>query len=130
VPFRRVNGFDPRFFYSMEESDLSWRLLDAGWSIWYSADLRAFHPRTAPSRHEGYATLTARNRLWMAWRSLPVPVLVGYLIIWTIAAAVRGAPLREVLSGYREASAARPTRHPIRWRTVVRMTLLGRPPVV
>jgi hypothetical protein len=66
----------------------------------------------------------------MAWRSLPVPVLVGYLIIWTIAAAVRGAPLREVLSGYREASAARPTRHPIRWRTVVRMTLLGRPPVV
>jgi GT2 family glycosyltransferase len=128
--FLGVDGFDPRFFYSMEESDLSWRLLDAGWSIWYSADLKVFHPRTAPSRHHGYAMLTARNRLWMAWRSLPAPVLAGYLMTWTIAATVRGAPLREVLAGYREALSARPARHPIRWRTVVRMTLLGRPPVV
>jgi GT2 family glycosyltransferase len=128
--FHVVDGFDPRFFYSMEESDLSWRLLDAGWSIWYSADLQVFHPRTAPSRHPGYAMLTARNRLWMAWRSLPAPVLAGYLMTWTIAAAARGAPLREVLAGYREALSARPVRHPIRWRTVGRMTLLGRPPVV
>jgi GT2 family glycosyltransferase len=128
--FHGVDGFDPRFFYSMEESDLAWRLLDAGWSIWYSADLKVFHPRTAPSRHVGYALLTARNRLWMAWRSLPAPVLASYLIIWTIAAVARGAPLRDVLSGYREALAARPTRHPIRWRTIFRMTLLGRPPVV
>ena len=128
--FYAVDGFDPRFFYSMEESDLSWRLLDAGWSIWYSADLKVFHPRTAPSRHHGYAVLTARNRLWMAWRSLPAPLLAGYVTTWTIAATVRGAPLRDVLAGYREALAARPARHPIRWRTVVRMTLLGRPPVV
>ncbi len=128
--FHTVEGFDERFFYAMEESDLSWRLLDAGWSIWYSADLTAFHPRTAPSRHPGYARLTARNRLWMAWRSLPAPMLAGYLVTWTIAAVARGAPLREVLAGYREASSARPARHPIRWRTVFRMTLLGRPPIV
>jgi GT2 family glycosyltransferase len=114
----------------MEESDLAWRLLDAGWSIWYSADLKVFHPRTDPSRHQGYALLAARNRLWMAWRSLPWPVMAGHLITWTIASAVRGAPLREVFAGYREALSARPARHPIRWRTVVRMTLLGRPPVV
>jgi GT2 family glycosyltransferase len=128
--FQEVDGFDPRFFYSMEESDLSWRLLDAGWSIWYSADLKVFHPRTAPSRHDRYAALTARNRLWMAWRSLPAPLLAGYLIIWTIADVVRGAPLREVLTGYQEAWAARPARRLIRWHTIVRMTLLGRPPVV
>ena len=128
--FREVNGFDARFFYAMEESDLSWRLLDAGWSIWYSADLRVFHPRTSPSRHPRYVLLTARNRLWMAWRSLPGPMFAGYLVVWTIGAAARGAPLREVLAGYREASAARPARRPIRWRTVFKMTLLGRPPVV
>lgn len=128
--FHGVDGFDPRFFYSMEESDLSWRLLDAGWSIWYSADLKAFHPRTAPSRHSGYARLTARNRLWMAWRSLPGPLLAGYVATWSGAAVVRGAPWREVLTGYREAMAVRPARHPIRWRTVLRMTRLGRPPVV
>ena len=128
--FSGVDGFDARFFYAMEESDLSWRLLDAGWSIWYAADLKVFHPRTAPSRHQGYVVLTARNRFWMAWRSLPGPVLVGYLLLWTVAAVVRGAPVREVLAGYREAASARPERRPIRWRTVARMTFLGRPPVV
>ena len=128
--FHGVEGFDGRFFYAMEEVDLSWRLLDAGWSIWYSADLMAFHPRTAPSRHKGYARLTARNRLWMAWRLLPAPVFAGYLLTWTSVAAARGEPLQDMLAGYREAWSARPARQPIRWRTVVRMTLLGRPPVV
>jgi GT2 family glycosyltransferase len=128
--FHEVEGFDARFFYAMEESDLSWRLLDAGWSIWYSADLKAFHPRTAPTRHHRYAVMTARNRLWMAWRSLPAPILVGYLLTWTTLAVARGAPLREVFAGYREAWSARPARRPIRWRTVARMTLLGRPPIV
>ncbi len=128
--FHEVDGFDPRFFYAMEESDLAWRLMDAGWSIWYSADLKAFHPRTAPARHSGYVVLTARNRAWLAWRSLPGPLLAGYLATWTIATAVRGAPLREVLAGYRQAWSARPSRHPMRWRTVGRMTLLGRPPIV
>ena len=128
--FYEVDGFDPRFFYSMEESDLSWRVLDAGWSIWYSADLKVFHPRTLPSRHHGYAVFTARNRLWMAWRSLPLPLLVGYAGIWVLAAVVRGAPLQDVVAGYREALSVRPERQPMRWRTVLRMTLLGRPPVV
>lgn len=128
--FRTEDGFDPRFFYAMEESDLAWRLLDAGWMIWYSADLTAFHPWTPPSRHPGYVVLTARNRLWMAWRSLPVPVMLGYLATWTVAAIVRGAQPSEVFAGYREAWAARPARRPMRWRTVRRMTMLGRPPIV
>ena len=86
----------------MEESDLAWRLLDAGWSIWYSADLTAFHPHTTPvAPPRATSLLTARNRLWMAWRSLPAPVLAAYLLTWTLAAVVRGAPLREVLAGYR-----------------------------
>ncbi|HET9649962.1 MAG TPA: glycosyltransferase [Microlunatus sp.] len=128
--FRRVDGFDRRFFYAMEESDLSWRLLDDGWSIWYSADLRAFHPRTSPSRHAGYVRLTARNRMWMAWRSLPVPLLMGYLLTWTAAATLRGASWREVFAGYREAWSALPPRRTMRWRTVATMTALGRPPIV
>lgn len=128
--FHSVDGFDPRFFYAMEESDLSWRLLDAGWSIWYAADLKAFHPRTSPSRHAGHARLTARNRLWMAWRSLPAPLLAAYLVTWTVGALLRRAPLREVLAGYQAAWSDRPPRRSMRWRTVARMTLIGRPPIV
>lgn len=128
--FRAVGGFDRQFFYAMEESDLSWRLLDAGWDIWYSADLTAFHPHTAPSRHAGYVVLTARNRMWAALRSLPVPLCVAYLLIWTVAAVVRGSAVRQVFAGYRQAWLARPVRRPMRWRTVARMTRLGRPPVL
>lgn len=126
--FRELGGFDRRFFYAMEESDLSWRLLDAGWSIWYSADLPAFHPRTAPSRHPGHVVLTARNRMWAALRSLPLPVCLAYVTTWTVLAVVRGGSVRQVLDGYRQAWQARPVRRPMRWRTVVRMTRLGRPP--
>ncbi len=128
--FADVGAFDPRFFYAMEESDLAWRLLDRGWSIWYAADLTAFHPRTAPSRHADHLRLQARNRLWMAWRSLPAPVLAGHLITWTAVSAVRRERLRDVAAGYREAWADRPERRPMSWRTVATMTRLGRPPVL
>jgi GT2 family glycosyltransferase len=128
--FAAIGGFDPRFFYAMEESDLCWRLLDADWSIWYAADLLVFHPRTSPSRHPGYARLTARNRLWLAWRSLPGPLLPVYLGIWGAAAVLRGAPLPDVVAGYRDGWLGRPLRRPLRWRTVATMTALGRPPIV
>lgn len=126
--FDAVDGFDDRFFYAMEESDLAWRLQDHGWGIWYSADLTAFHPRTAPSRHSKYMWFLARNRFWMAWRSLPLVLFVAHMLIWTVVCALRRQPLRDVLAGYREAWATRPPRRPMCWRTVARMTRLGRPP--
>jgi GT2 family glycosyltransferase len=128
--FADLGGFDRQFFYAMEESDLSWRLLDAGWTIWYSADLTAFHPRTAPSRHPGHVVLTARNRMWASLRSLPVPVCIAYLLTWTVVAVLRGGSARQVVDGYRQAWQARPARRPMSWRTIARMTRLGRPPVL
>lgn len=128
--FTAVGGFDGRFFYAMEETELAWRLLDAGWSIWYAADLRVFHPATTPSRHAGYAQMTARNRAWAAWRLLPAPVMIGYLFDWTLATVVRRGPVRAMVAGYREAWRDRPERRPMRWRTVARLTRLGRPPIV
>lgn len=128
--FDDIGGFDPRFFYAMEESDLAWRLLDRGWSIWYSADLPAYHPRTPPSRHADHLRLQARNRLWMAWRSLPALVFAGHLLTWTAISAIRREQLRVVLSGYQEAWTARPERRPMSWRTVATMTRLGRPPLI
>ena len=128
--FADLDGFDARFFYAMEESDLAWRLLDAGWRIWYSADITAFHPRTAPSRHAGYVRLSARNRLWMAWRSLPAPLFAGHLLLWSVIAIGRGAPASQVFAGYREAWIARPARRPMHWATVARMARLGRPPII
>lgn len=128
--FARLGGFDRRFFYAMEESDLSWRLLNDGWSIWYSADLQAFHPHTTPSRHPGHVLLTARNRLWAAWRSLPVPMFLAYTLTWFLLAVLRGGSARQVVAGYRQAWLALPERRPMSWRTVGRMAWLGRPPLI
>lgn len=128
--FHDVGGYDGRFFYAMEETDLAWRLADRGWRMWYEPDARFVHPRTDPSRHPDHLERTARNRLWAAWKSLPAPLMVGYAGVWAAASIARSRSLRPVLRGYRDGWRTRPTRSPIRWATVWRLTRLGRPPVV
>lgn len=130
--FHQVGGYSSEFVYSMEETDLSWRLLDRGWSIRYEPDLSVFHPRTTPARHADAARRTARNRVWLARRRLPLPLAITYLMVWlTIGAARDPRSLSSVLAGAREGFSQRTgARTPISWRTALRMTRLGRPPVV
>lgn len=128
--FSGVGGYPPEFFYAMEETDLAWRLIDAGWTIWYAAEWRVFHPAASPSRHGRRIWFTARNRFLAAWRSLPAPFLVTYLLVWALISLLRGESLRAVVAGYRAGWRARPSRAPIRWPAVVRLARLGRPPVV
>lgn len=122
------------FFFAHEETDLAWRALDAGWSIRYDAEAVMCHPATAASRHAVYYRLNARNRVWLARRNLPVPLLVLYLAVWcalTVARNRDAAALRTWARGFVEGWRTDPgPRHPMAWRTVWRMTRLGRPPVV
>lgn len=130
--FDDAGGYEGAFFYSLEETDLAWRLLDGGWSIWYAADLRVRHPRTSPARHPGATRRTARNRVWLVHRLLPLPLAVTYLMTWFAISAVR-APrsVSSVAAGYREGWRTRVgPRRPIGWRTAWRLTRTGRPPVV
>lgn len=125
-------GYPGEFFYAMEESDLAWRLADAGWRIWYDADLRVLHPRTEPNRHPDAARLTARNRVWMVHRSLPAMLAVVYLFNWLVITGIR-SPTRvgPTLLGYRTGWQTRlGPRRPISWSTVVRLSRLGRPPIL
>lgn len=127
-------GLPDAFFYAHEETDLAWRALDAGWSIRYDARVAMYHPATSPGRHVEYLRLNARNRVWLARRNLPAPLLVGYLTTWVVLTAARvrdpGA-LRTWAAGFVEGwrTDAGP-RRPMSWRTAVRMTRLGRPPLV
>ncbi|MFC9428187.1 glycosyltransferase family 2 protein [Streptomyces sp. NPDC056987] len=122
------------FFYAHEETDLAWRALDAGWMIDYRADLVLAHPTTPPSRHAVYHRMVARNRVWLARRNLPAPVVPLYLGVWLLLTLVRrpSVPaLKAWFGGFREgwATPCGP-RRPMKWRTVWRLTRLGRPPVV
>ncbi|MFF8914311.1 glycosyltransferase family 2 protein [Streptomyces sp. NPDC015032] len=129
-----VGPLPGQFFYAHEETDLAWRALDAGWMIDYRADMVLNHPTTAPSRHAVYHRMVARNRVWLARRNLPVPLVPVYLGVWLLLTLLRkpsGPALKAWFGGFREGwSTACGTRRPMRWRTVWRLTRLGRPPVI
>ncbi|MFE8005219.1 glycosyltransferase family 2 protein [Streptomyces sp. NPDC057418] len=122
------------FFYAHEETDLAWRALDAGWMIDYRADMVLNHPTTAPSRHAVYHRMVARNRVWLARRNLPAPLVPVYVGVWLLLTLVRKPSLpalRAWFGGFREGwSKPCGPRRPMRWRTVWRLTRLGRPPVI
>ncbi len=112
----------------------AWRALDAGWKVLYVPELLLQHPRTSPARHAVYHRMTARNRVWLARRHLPLPLVPVYLGTWTLLTLARTRALdglRAWAGGFLE-GVRTPcgTRRPMRWRTVWRMTRLGRPPVI
>jgi GT2 family glycosyltransferase len=132
--FDAAGGLPEDFFYAHEETDLAWQALNAGYHIVYDADGVMFHPAVAPTRHAMFYRLNARNRVWLARRNLPWPVAFTYLAVWigmTVARERKLASLRPWFGGFREGwrKPAGP-RRPISWRTVWRMTRLGRPPVI
>ncbi|EFL18671.1 glycosyltransferase [Streptomyces sp. C] len=132
--FEQVGTLPGEFFYAHEETDLAWRALDAGWLIDYRADMVLLHPATAPSRHAVYHRMVARNRVWLARRNLPAPLVPVYLGVWLALTLVRrpSAPaLKAWFGGFKEGwTTPCGPRRPMRWRTVWRLTRLGRPPVI
>nr|WP_176732540.1 glycosyltransferase family 2 protein [Streptomyces sp. SID4917] len=129
-----IGGWPDEFFFTHEETDLAWRALDASWTIRYEPELVLQHPRTSPARHAEFYRMTARNRVWLARRHLPallVPLYLGTWILLTLARTRSASGLRAWFGGFFEGvRTACGTRHPISWRTVGRMTALGRPPVI
>ncbi|MFE2496577.1 glycosyltransferase family 2 protein [Streptomyces scopuliridis] len=129
-----TGGWPDAFFFTHEETDLAWRALDAGWAIRYEPELVLQHPRTSPARHAEFYRMTARNRVWLARRHLPallVPLYLGTWILLTVARTRSVSGLRAWFGGFFEGvRTACGTRRPMRWRTVRRMTALGRPPVI
>ncbi|MGW6713003.1 glycosyltransferase family 2 protein [Streptomyces globisporus] len=122
------------FFFTHEETDLAWRALDAGWTVEYDPELLLQHPKTSPARHAVYYRMTARNRVWLARRNLPLPLVPAYLGTWTLLTLARTRDpkgLRAWAGGFVE-GVRTPCgeRRPMRWSTVWQMTRLGRPPVI
>jgi len=133
--FDATGGWAEEFFYAHEGIDLAWRVWDTGHRAWYAGDLVAHHPVIQQTRHEYYWRLNARNRVWLARRNLPVPLIPLYVGAWTIIQALRfarnRAGLRSWIMGWREGWTGDPgPRRPLRWKTVLRMTMAGRPPVI
>ncbi|MFC8712411.1 glycosyltransferase family 2 protein [Streptomyces sp. NPDC057197] len=130
----QTGDWPAEFFFAHEETDLAWRAADAGWKILYAPELLLRHPKTSPARHAIYYRVTARNRVWLARRRLPLALIPVHLGVWALLTLVRtrsAAGLRAWLGGFAE-GLRRPAgeRRPMRWRTVWRLTRLGRPPII
>lgn len=117
-----------------EGIDLSWRLWDLGRFGWYAAGIEVHHPATNPARHGPFYRMVARNRVWVAYRRLPAPLVPVYLAVWTLLSVYRfrstgalGVWFKGLAEGLRGGHGER---RPMSWRTVWRLTRAGRPPIV
>jgi len=127
-------GWAAEYFYAHEGVELAWRTWDAGWSVRYAGDVVVWHDAVIPTRHAEFHRLQARNRVWLARRNLPVGLGVVYVLDWVLLTLLRSRSVTDLrqwfaglLAGLREPCGQR---RRLRWRTVVRMTAIGRPPVV
>lgn len=132
--FEQIGGWPGHFFYGHEGIDLAMRMMDAGWRITYAPGIRVHHPALPASRHAVFYRMNARNRVWVARRNLPRPLNWAYVTTWVLITLARVHD-REALTiwfrGLREGWTTDPgPRRPISWRTVARMTALGRPPII
>lgn len=133
--FDATGGWADPFFYAHEGIELAWRVWDQGRRAHYAGDLIAHHPAIEPTRHSYYFRLNARNRVWLAKRNLPLVLVPLYVGSWTaiqlLRWARRPADLRAWFGGWIAGWRENPGgRRRIRWATIWRMTLAGRPPLV
>lgn len=132
--FEAVGGWPGHFFLFHEGVDLSWRLWDLGRVGWYAGDIEVHHPATNPARHKPFYRLVARNRVWVARRRLPAPLVPVYLAAWVVISLWRfrssgnlGVWFRGFAEGLRGEAGER---RAMSWNTVWRLTRAGRPPIV
>ncbi len=131
--FEAVGGWPGHFFLFHEGIDLAWRLWNQGYTGHYAPDVVVHHPATHPTRHELFYRLNARNRVWLARRNLPAPLIPLNLATWTLLTlwrVRRPSALRASLTGLAEGMhGGHGVRSPMHWSTVARLTRAGRPPI-
>ncbi|MFB7375827.1 glycosyltransferase family 2 protein [Kitasatospora purpeofusca] len=132
--YEQAGGWPCHFFLYHEGLDLCWRLADLGYTGWYAPEIVIHHPASDPARHALYLRLVARNRVWLAYRRLPAPLVPVYLTTWILITAARTRDFKALttwFAGFREGlRGGHGERRPMSWNTVLRLTRAGRPPIV
>lgn len=131
--FASLGGFPGEFFYAHEETDFAWRAIDAGWSVRYQPEIVVTHPLTTTDRHADADRISMRNRVLLARRNLPLPLVPIYPVSWLVLSLARSRSMRRwraIFRGFADGWREEIERSPIRWSTVWALTRLGRPPIV
>ena len=133
--FDLVGQWPAEFRHAHEGIDLAWRVMDAGLRVRYAGDIVALHPaQEVPMPHPYSLYFGARNRVWLARRHLRLPLGVVYVLGFALRTLPRLRSLqdvREAARGYRDGMHGPcGKRRKLRARTLLRMTLAGRPPII
>lgn len=80
-----VGGYRPDFFYGMEEFELSFRAMAAGWSIRYEPALEVLHMKHSEGRLAPSAVVERHflNKLKICWLHLPSHLALLTAVVWT-----------------------------------------------
>lgn len=103
----KAGTYPEDFFYGMEEYDLSYRLIEAGYSITYSDRIVMLHKESPLGRQPNSEK---RRMMWVnkskvAWRYLPLPYFFSTVFMWSIEYLRRtGFDLKGFLKGWLEAA--------------------------
>lgn len=84
--FDIAGPFPTDFFYGMEEYDLSYRILDAGYTIKYIANIVLLHKESPEGRQTKSDKIRGMwvNKTKVAWRYLPMPCYFTTAIMWSM----------------------------------------------
>jgi len=84
--FDKAGSFPTDFFYGMEEYDLSYRVLDAGYIIKYIANIVLLHKESPEGRQAKSDKLRGMwvNKTKVAWRYLPFYCYFTTAIMWAM----------------------------------------------
>jgi N-acetylglucosaminyl-diphospho-decaprenol L-rhamnosyltransferase len=86
---RDVGDFDEDFFLYYEDTDLSWRLRAAGWTVRYepAAVVRHAHAASSDVRSRLFRFHDDRNRLLMLTKNAPAPVALRAAVRYPVTVA-------------------------------------------
>ncbi len=120
------------YFYSTEELDLSYRLLDAGFSISYAPEISVFHKISPKTRSDFRYYFDLRNHIWFAIRLLPWPRAVGHITYWLVKGVILGFPLNlgkvvaATFEAYRKRGPSLRDRKPLKKETLKLIKILSK----
>ena len=82
----RLGQYPDNFFYGMEEYDLAYRIVDAGYSIVYSDKVVMLHKESPLGRKPKHEKLQMMwvNKSKVAWRYLPKRYFYSTTIMWSL----------------------------------------------
>jgi GT2 family glycosyltransferase len=101
----KLGDYPPDFFYGMEEYDLSYRILEAGYSIVYSNKIVMLHKESPLGRKPKNEKLRMMwvNKSRVAYRYLPKKYFYSTAIMWSLQyLKVIGIDFKGFIKGWKE----------------------------